>query len=127
MADMDVGLAGKILACKHIQYAVSLQLSDDYFIRLESPFTLALTDQTLMLSPESDAASAFELLGQLVGQTISSSTVDRAGALSPWYLSAANRCIRTRPQFRAWTVSGPKGMLIVCSPEGELSIWHAAD
>lgn len=124
---MDVGLAGKILACKHIQYTVSLQLSDDYFIRLESPFTLALTDQTLMLSPESDAASAFELLGQLVGQTISSSTVDRAGALTVVFERGESLHVEPDPSFEAWTVSGPKGMLIVCSPGGELSIWHAAD
>ncbi|MDZ7886256.1 MAG: DUF6188 family protein [Mycobacterium sp.] len=124
---MDVGLTGKKLTSKHVEYTVGLQLSDDYFIRVESPFTLALADRTLMLSPEGDAASAFEPLGQLVGQTISSSTVDRAGALTVVFERGELLHVEPDPSFEAWTVSGPKGLLIVCSPGGELSIWHAAD
>lgn len=122
---MDVGLSGRTLTSPHVEYTVTLQLSDGYLIRIESPFTLTLGNRTFDWSPDNHSATSFEPVTQLIGQVISESTVDDTGALTVVFDSGDFLQVESDANYEAWTIAGPGGMLIVCSPGGELSIWHA--
>ena len=58
-----------------------MQLSDAYFIVIESPFRLESHGDSFSLSPEDESDDALEPLRQLVGHTIEEATADAAGAL----------------------------------------------
>lgn len=122
---MNLELEGKVLASYTAEFTVGLQLSDQFFVRIESPFTLALSTGSFSLSPEEDPAESFQPLGQLVGHTITESSVDSDGNLSISFDNSASLVVRPDSGYEAWTVSGPEGMLVVCMPGGELAVWSA--
>jgi hypothetical protein len=78
---MDLGLRGKTLQSVLIEYTIRMQLSDVYFIVIESPFTLDIDGDSFSLSPEEEPNDALRALDQLAGHTIEETTVDPAGAL----------------------------------------------
>ena len=51
---MDLALRGKSLQSVVVEYTVRMQLSDVYFIVIESPFRLDIHGDSLSLSPEED-------------------------------------------------------------------------
>ncbi|KAA0116086.1 DUF6188 family protein [Mycolicibacterium sp. P9-22] len=124
---MDLGLSGRTLTSHHVEYTVGLQLSDEYFVRIESRFTLTVAGTTTVLSPEVDPVSAFEPLSHLVGQVITASEVDDTGSLTVAFDGGNSLLVEPDRNYEAWTVTGPKGMIIVCQPGGELAIWHATE
>jgi hypothetical protein len=122
---MDLGLSGSTLVSQLVEYTVALHLSDGFFIRIESPFTLDLPDRSISLSPEDSSAESFAPLRDLVGRVVTESTVDDAGALTVAFEGDARLLVEPDSAYEAWTVSGPRGMMVVCMPGGELAIWDA--
>jgi hypothetical protein len=122
---MDLGLPGRILISQTVEFTAALQLSDEYFIRIESPFALVSHDKSVALSPEDGAPEAFEPLGELVGQSITECNVGAAGSLTVTFESGARLVVEPDDSYEAWTVTGPGGMMTVCMPGGELAIWGA--
>ena len=55
---MDLGLRGKSLQSVLIEYTVGMQLSDGYFIVIESPFRLDVDGDSFSLSPEEEPDDA---------------------------------------------------------------------
>ena len=51
---MDLDLRGKALQSVLIEYTVRLQLSDGYFVVIESPYTLDVQGNSISLSPEEE-------------------------------------------------------------------------
>ena len=77
----DLGLHGKSLQSVLIEHTVRMQLSDVYFIVIESPFRLEIHGNSFSLSPE-DGSDALQPLRQLVGHTIEDATADAADLLN---------------------------------------------
>lgn len=123
MVTMKLELEGKALTSYTAEFTVGLQLSDQFFVRIESPFTLKLPAGSVDLSPEEDPAESFQQLGELIGCTITESGVASDGTLSITFGNAARFIVGPNNDYEAWTVSGPRGMLVVCTPGGELAIW----
>jgi hypothetical protein len=67
---MDLGLRGRTLLSQQVEYAVGLRLSDGFFVRIESPFTLDLPERCLSLSPEDDSAESFDRCVSLLGKQL---------------------------------------------------------
>lgn len=122
---MELELAGKTLNAVNIDYTVGLQLSEEYFIRIESPFKLILADSVVTLSPEEDAAPKFEPLTRLVGQQLAAANIAETGTLTVGFESGLSVVVDPDPHYEAWTVTGPNGLIIVCLPGGQLSVWDA--
>jgi hypothetical protein len=122
---MDLGLSGKRLQSVLVEYTVSMQLSDVYFIVIESPFTLEVHGDSFSLSPEEESDDALEALRQLVGRTIEGATADAAGALHVIFEGGARLTVEPDPACEAWSVSGPDGALVVSTPGGKLTTWKS--
>jgi Family of unknown function (DUF6188) len=120
---MDLGLRGTSLQSVLIEYTVRMQLSDVYFIVIESPFRLDIHGDSFSLSPEGESDDALQLLRQLVGHTIEEAMADGAGALRVVFEGGARLTVEPDPAYEAWSVSGPDGALVVSTPGGELAIW----
>jgi hypothetical protein len=107
-----------------IDYTVRMQLSDVYFITIESAFRLDNDGDSVTLSPEEASDDALQLLRQLVGYTIEEATADGAGTLRVVFEGGGARLtVEPDPAYEAWNVSGPDGALVVSTPGGELAIW----
>jgi len=122
---MDLGLRGKTLQSVLIEYTVRMQVSDVYFIVIESPFTLDIRGDSFSLSPEEQRDDALQALDQLAGHTIEEATADAAGALHVIFEGGARLTVEPDPAYEAWSVSGPDGALVVSTAGGKLAIWKS--
>lgn len=122
---MDLALRGKCLQSVVVEYTVRMQLSDVYFIVIESPFRLDIHGDSVSLSPEEDGDEALQSLHQLVGHTIEDANADAAGALHVIFEGAARLTVEPDPTYEAWSVSGPDGALVVSTAGGKLAIWKS--
>lgn len=124
---MDLGLQGLTLLSEHVEYSAVLNFTEEYVARIESPFTVHLAKGNFELSPESDPPESFEPVRELLGQTVSESIVADSGTLKLTFANGASVQVEPDDDYEAWTVAGPRGMLIVCMPGGELAIWEKQD
>jgi hypothetical protein len=122
---MDLGLHGKSLQSVLIEHTVRMQLSDVYFIVIESPFRLDIHGDSYSLSPEEEPDAALQPLRQLVGHTIEEATADAAGALHVIFEGGSRLTVDPDPSYEAWSVSGPDGALVVSTAGGKLAIWKS--
>jgi Family of unknown function (DUF6188) len=122
---MDLGLRGKSLQSVLIEHIVRMQLSDVYFIVIESPFRLDIHGDSYSLSPEEEPDAALHSLRQLVGHTIEEATADAAGALHVIFEGSARLTVEPDAGYEAWSVSGPGGALVVSTAGGKLAIWRS--
>jgi hypothetical protein len=122
---MDLGLRGKSLQSVLIENAVRMQLSDVYFIVIESPFRLDIDGDSFALSPEQEPDTALQPLRQLVGRTIEEATAEAAGTLHVIFEGGARLTVEPDAAYEAWSVSAPDGALVVSSAGGKLAIWKS--
>jgi uncharacterized protein DUF6188 len=122
---MDLGLRGKSLQSVQIEYAVRMQLSDVYFIVIESPFRFKIHGDSFSLSPDEEPDAARQPLRQLIGHTIEEATADAAGALHVIFEGGAQLTVEPDAAYEAWSVSAPDGALIVSTPGGKVAIWKS--
>jgi hypothetical protein len=122
---MDLGLRGKSLQSVLIEYTVRMQLSDVYFIVIESPFRLDIHGDSYSLSPEEEPDAALQPLRQLVGHTIEEATADAAGALHVIFEGGSRLTVEPDAAYEAWSVSGPDGALVVSTAGDKLAIWKS--
>jgi hypothetical protein len=122
---MDLGLRGKSLQSVLVEHTVRMQLSDVYFIVIESPFRLDVHGDSFSLSPEEERDDALQPLRQLVGHTIEEVTADALGALHVIFEGDGRLTVEPDEAYEAWSVSGPGGALVVSTPGGELAVWKS--
>jgi hypothetical protein len=122
---MDLGLHGKSLQSVLIEHTVRMQLSDVYFIVIESPFRLDVHGDSFWLSPEEESDDAPQALRQLVSHTIEEATADAAGALHVIFEGGARLTVEPDAAYEAWSVSGPDGAMVVSTAGGKLAIWKS--
>ena len=122
---MDLGLRERCLQSVLIEYTVRMQLSDVYFIVIESPFRVEREGESISLSPEDDPDEAFAPVRELVGQKVIEAISDNAGGLRVTFENGAHLVVDSDPAYEAWSVSGPDGALVVSTPGGKLAVWSA--
>jgi len=122
---MDLGLRGTSLQSVLVEHTVRMQLSDVYFIVIESPFRLDIHGKSFSLSPEDERDDAFQPLRQLVGHTVEEATADAAGALHVIFEGGARLTVDPDAAYEAWSVSGPDGALVVSTAGGKLASWKS--
>lgn len=120
---MDLGLQGQTFLSEHVEYSAVLKFSGKYMVRIESPFILHLRENEYQLSPEGDPTEAFDPVRELIGQTVTQSVAEDTGILRLAFANGASVVVEPDEAYEAWTASGPRGMLVVCMPGGELAIW----
>jgi hypothetical protein len=125
MVAMNLGLEGKKLLSKTVEYSAVLHFSDDYTARIESPFKFSLPGKHYNLSPDSDPQESFLPMEVLLNQAVTKSEADDSGALSLVFDNGAKIHVEPDDEYEAWTVSGPDGFLVVSMPGGELATWEA--
>lgn len=127
MAVTDLNLAGTTVQSTLIEYTVRLQLSDVYFAVIKSPFTLSVDGELLSFVPDEDDDATFDPVRRLVGKTVRNAVVDDANHLKMCFTDGTYIDVPPDPDYEAWTVSGPRGFLVVSMPGGELAEWTARD
>lgn len=125
MAGIELGLVGKRVLSVLMEYTVTMQLRGGYFIVIESPLTISAHGRSTTLSPDSDAGEAFLPLRRLAGQTINEAFADSTGSLLVRFSDGTRIEVPPDTAYEAWSVSGPDGELVVCTPGGKLATWSA--
>ena len=120
---MELGLRGKTVVSQTFDYIVAMHLTDGYFLRLESSFTLVLSDRSVVITPDTDPEECLLPLRDLVGQTMTEWTVDDSGVLTIAFDSGAQLVCEPDSHYESWAVAYPDGTMVVCTPGGELGVW----
>ena len=122
---VTLDLSGQEVVSHLCQGTVVLTMTGGYVVVLEAPFTVATPGGSRRVDP-ARAAESTSLAEELVGQTIVSSAIDDAGSLSVTFTSGIRLLAEPDDGFDAWTVTGPAGMLVVCTSGGKLAVWRGA-
>lgn len=102
-------------------------LSETIEIVLESPFTLSLGGDEVELDPNGPPEALSPVLGVL-RRTIAEAFVATDGALRLAFREGGQVRCEPNPQFEAWQVNDPRGVMVVCVPGGgEPVTWHGAE
>ncbi|MGE2715193.1 DUF6188 family protein [Mycolicibacterium litorale] len=88
-----------------------------------STFSLRSAGRTITLDSETDAERAFDLMRPLIGTRVETAVADSAGALCIRFSGGADLSVDADAAYEAWSVSGPDGALVVCTPGGKLAVW----
>ncbi len=120
---MDLGLNGTMVQSVLIEFTLRMQLSDAYFIVIESPFRMELHGESISLSPDTDVEEAFDPARQLVGRTVNTATAATNGTLRIVFSDGTQLEVPPDETYEAWSVCGPHGALVVCTPRGRLATW----
>lgn len=124
---MKTPVDGQSVLDVHMGYTVELDLSDDYFIRIETACILEKDgDQAAWISDGDDGSSAHAYF-QLVGDSIAFATIADSGALDVSFAGGARLHVEPDMAYESWTIGGRRGVLIVCMPGGELATWSDSD
>lgn len=123
MAMVVLNLSGRTLISLKVEYTVGTTFSGGYFVLISSPFTLETSDSAVRLSPDEDPPESFEVMRNLVGETITHSEISANGTLTLRFENCTQIVVEPDCSYEAWNMTGPDGLLVVCTPGGELAIW----
>lgn len=120
---MNLGLDGTRVQSALVDYTLRMHLSGDYFIVIESSLSIHRHGESITLSPEEGPEEAFAPVHRLVGQVVDEAFADESGALRVRFGDGTRLDVEPDSSYEAWNVSGPGGLLVVCTPGGELVKW----
>jgi uncharacterized protein DUF6188 len=120
----DIDFKGQTLTALRVEYTAGLSFTGGYFVLISSPFTLDIRGRTARLTPDGDRPEAFEPMQALVGRTVSESSVGGTGTLSIAFDDGSRVLVEPDSDYEAWNASGPNGLLVVCMPGGELTVFR---
>lgn len=120
-----LALSGKRVQSVGVDYTLRMHLTDDHFIVVESPLSILRHGESITLSPGEGSDESFAPVYRLVGQVINEALADSSGALRVRFGDGTRLNVEPDESYEAWNVSGPDGLLIVCTPGGQLVSWSA--
>jgi hypothetical protein len=122
-------LAGRQVASVTLDRAVSLRIEHPdgaYWLRIEQPFVVTGPGGRHELDPAGDPS----LLGPALAAartTVQSAVALKSGALELTFDTGSTWRVDPIPRYEAWTLAGPRGLLLVSKPGGELAVWSAVE
>ncbi len=108
-----------------VDYAFSLDFQfesrEALTLKLETPFTLARGKREKRFSPGMYPTELGSALG-LFRKKVESAVAWKDGRLDVAFSGGIRLHASPDPQFEAWNLSGPRGLLMVCSPGGMITV-----
>jgi len=122
-----VPLQGKMVTRYFVDSAFGIELweSDNTTtIRIEGPFVLQEQGAAQRLSPEQPKTLGSAL--SIMGKTVTSVNVYKDGCLAVHFADGSSLSVAPDAAYEAWEVVSSRGLRVVCTPGGNLSIWRPA-
>ncbi len=123
-----IPLGGKTVTQIRIDYAFSLIIWEsrdlDFAVRIEGRFIFQVGNEEYALDAEEGAHTLCPALA-IFGKTIQSALAHKDGTLELTFSDDSRVLVPPDPQYEAWEVSGPGGMLLVSLPGGSLAVWSS--
>jgi hypothetical protein len=122
---VELGFAGDEVTAIRFDHEITLMTLRGFEVRLQAQIDLEGADgHRARIDPEVVEPEASQVLAAL-HQAVIDCVADQSGHLT---IGFADLVIRVSPDelYEAWTVSGPAGYRVVCTPGGELAVWSAS-
>ena len=123
---MDLGHEGQKVTQANADFTVSLITDTNHEVRIETDFSVLMSDRDLRVSLETDSIEQAPF-HSLVGQAVTSSMAENSGTLVVAFGDGTTLRVEPNDVYEAWTIAGPDGKKIVCMPGGELAVWSDTD
>lgn len=95
------------------QFELQIETSVEFAARAGDPVTIR----------DGAYAESAQTLGALVGERFSAATVDQAGSLQVEFASGATISVPSDGDYEAWSLVGPDGYRVICTPGCEVAVW----
>jgi hypothetical protein len=110
-----------------IDYQFSLFFSETqeryYSIQIESEIQFTTGDQIYKIDPAGEVVSVCPLL-LLLHQKVKRALAFKNGNLEIVFLTDSRLLVLADPNYEAWNINGPNGLLLVSLPGGGLGKWR---
>lgn len=93
-------------------------------IRIAGPFVLQEQGAAQHLSPEHPKTLGPAL--SLIGKTVTAVHASKDGCLAASFADGSSLSVAPDAEYEAWEVVSSKGLRVVCTPGGSLSLWQPA-
>jgi hypothetical protein len=105
------------------QFTLNFWENDNYFvvINIESPFKFLSGGNTLEINPE-ECPPAIAPALVVLHQKLESLTIMKPGLLNIVFSNQMMISVPPDQMYEAWSVSGPNGLQVICTPGGGLYI-----
>ena len=116
---------GQVVSRLYIDYALGIQLLENgitTIVRIEGIFSLTENNQKLIFNTHQrdKLCPAFTIFEK----TIKSAIAYKNGRLKIIFNNGTSLNVEPDPNYEAWEISGDDGLIIVCQPGGEITIWQ---
>jgi hypothetical protein len=122
---VNLDVSGQMVVSHRCQGTLVLTMTGGYVLVVEAPFTVTTPEGCARCEP-GNVVETVDVATELVGQIIDTCLAESMGSLPVTFTSGIRLLVEPDDGFEAWTVSGPAGMLVVCTPGGKLAVWSGA-
>lgn len=93
-------------------------------VKIEEKFVFKSLDKEYVLTPGPSGSKEVGPVLNILWNKVYNISIEKHGELV--IESDGNNSIRVpaSAEFEAWSIYGPNGLLVVCAPDGEISIWQ---
>jgi hypothetical protein len=91
-------------------------------VRIETGLRCSLIPDERLLDPEDDPRQLAPLLGLLQLEVLRATASSR-GELALRFVDGTRLDVPADPDYEAWTLNGPNGLLLVSIPGGDVGVW----
>ncbi|SHV66400.1 Uncharacterised protein [Mycobacteroides abscessus subsp. abscessus] len=118
-----IDMCGQVLVGLRIEYSVVLYFNGEWVVLLGGSFTLGTQGATHRFTPAVDPPDALKPMGNLLGQRVTQAEIGDNGSLSITFDDGSRLHAEPDPDYEAWNLSGPDGLVVVCMAGGTLATW----
>lgn len=120
---MTLRLDGQRVTKACFDYAVTLATESGFELRFETSFVVRDASGALTtIEPDAPGHTATHVL-ELLRRIIDHAHIEKSGTLILTFVDGWELEASPHSHYEAWTLVGPSGQRIVCSPGGEISEW----
>ena len=124
--DVELPLNGKTVDRCFVDAAFGLQFFAEHkeiTIRIGGKFSVRSGSEDLHFAPAERVGLGRALV--VVGKVVEAGVARKDGSLELRFTDGDALTVPPDPDYEAWELAGPEGMLVVSTPGGGLAVWKA--
>ena len=93
-----------------------------YSVKIEVPFVFSVAQESYNVTPETQDSVCPVL--SIFNKAVSEARAYKRGELQISFLGGSSIVVAPNAAYEAWEIAGSNGLLMVCTPGGDISIWE---
>ena len=122
---MEIEVSGQCITVESSYPVLTVRTGNGYELQSEAAVKIVAADGTSWFGNVEDSDIASSPLWSSIQGVIESAVASVDGKMRIRFRSGASIELHPDAVYESWSVTGPGGFRVVCTPGGELAIWSA--